>query len=110
MRSSRVSDSAGPRRAVFHPASQDEYDEILAYLGAEAPAVVEAFREEMIRTVAFIEEHPEAASVERGGVRCKLLRRFPYELYYVVERHLLRVLAVAHQKRRPGYWMDRLKS
>ncbi len=101
---------AAPRRAVFHPASQDEFDEILAYLGAEAPAVVEAFREEMIRTVAFIEEHPEAAAVERGDVRRKLLMRFPYELYYVAEPDRLRVLAVAHQRRRPGYWMDRLKS
>ena len=102
--------SAASRKAVFHPASQDEYDEILAHLGAEAPAVVEAFREELIRTVAFIEEHPEAATVERGRVRRKLLMRFPHELYYVVEPDRLRVLAVAHQKRRPGYWMDRLKS
>jgi hypothetical protein len=36
---------------------------------------VEAFREELIRTVVFIEEHPEAAPVERGSVRCKLLMR-----------------------------------
>ena len=105
-----MSAGTAPRRAVFHPAAQDEYDEILAYLEVEAPAVVEAFREELMRTVAFIEEHPEAAPVEHGDIRCKLLKRFPYELYYAAEIDRLRVLAVAHQRRRPGYWSDRLKS
>ena len=105
-----MSASVAPRKAVFHPEAQDEYDEILAYLEIEAPAVVEAFREELIRTVGFIEAHPEAAPVERGSVRCKLLMCFPYELYYVVEPDRLRVVAVAHQRRRPGYWIDRQRS
>ena len=105
-----MDERAEPRRAVVHPEAQDGYDEILAYLEIEAPAVVEAFQEELIRTVGFIEAHPEAAPAERASVRCKLLMRFPYELYYVVEPDRLRVLAVAHQRRRPGYWIDRQKS
>lgn len=101
---------AAPRKAVFHPEAQDEYDEIAAYFETEAPAVVEPFREELMRIVAFIEEHPEAAPVERGNVRCKLLMRFQYEIYYAVEPDRLRVLAVAHQKKRPGYWLVRMRS
>jgi hypothetical protein len=37
------------------------------------------------------------------------LRRFPYILYYhVVDDSLALVLAVAHARRRPGYWRRRL--
>ena len=34
---------------------------------------------------------------------------FPYNLLYAVESDLLVVVAVAHQKRRPGYWRSRVK-
>lgn len=100
--------SGAPRRAVFHPEAEAEFDEALAYYEREAPAVVDAFQYEVMRAVAFIERYPEAAPVERSNVRCKLLRRFEYELYYAVEPDRLRILAVCHQSRRPEYWIDRL--
>ena len=105
-----VGDAAAPRKAVFHPDARDEFNEILAYFETEAPAVVEPFREELMRIVAFIEEHPEAAPLERENVRCKLLMRFQYEVYYAVEPDRLRILAVAHQKKRPLYWLERRSS
>jgi plasmid stabilization system protein ParE len=43
------------------------------------------------------------------SVRRCLLRRFPYALVFVELEHEIRVLAVAHLHRRPGYWRGRLK-
>jgi toxin ParE1/3/4 len=97
-----------PGKALFHPEAEAEYLEALAYYRLHAPGVVEAFETDMKDAVALIERHPEGAPVERGRVRCKLMRRFPHELYYAVEPDRLRVLAVAHQRRRPGYWIDRI--
>ena len=31
-----------------------------------------------------------------------------FKIYFAVEPDRLRIVAVAHQKRRPGYWTDRL--
>ena len=42
--------------------------------------------------------------VRRLGVR-----RFPYHVIYLETRDELRILAVAHDRRRPGYWRSRLK-
>lgn len=42
--------------------------------------------------------------VRRLGVR-----RFPYHMIYLETRDELRILAVAHDRRRPGYWRSRLK-
>jgi toxin ParE1/3/4 len=33
--------------------------------------------------------------------------RFPYRVAYLVTSQELRVLAVAHTRRRPGYWQSR---
>jgi plasmid stabilization system protein ParE len=103
-----VPGSDAPRRAVFHPEAAAEFDEAMAYYEHEAPAVVDAFESEVMRTVVFVEQFPEAAPIDRGNVRCKLITRFKYELYYAVEPDRLRVLALCHEKRRPGYWVERL--
>jgi len=42
-----------------------------------------------------------------GEVRRALVRRFPYAVFYVVEPAQVLVLAVAHVRREPGYWLDR---
>jgi toxin ParE1/3/4 len=35
------------------------------------------------------------------------LRRFPYVVLYLVTERELRVLAIAHARRQPGYWLSR---
>lgn len=48
------------------------------------------------------------AGVMRGEtVRSVHLRGFPFRLVYVERPTLIRVLAVAHKSRRPGYWRRR---
>lgn len=43
------------------------------------------------------------------GVRRILLVKFPYSLAYLILEGEIRVLAVAHASRRPGYWAERLE-
>jgi len=38
-----------------------------------------------------------------------LLARFPYALVFLVREDQVRVLAAAHAKRRPGYWLSRVR-
>ena len=42
-----------------------------------------------------------------GTFRRKLLRRFPFQLIYEVTAEEVLLVAVAHLRRRPGYWRDR---
>lgn len=44
-------------------------------------------------------------SVWRGTIRRLTLRRFPFSLVYLVEADVIQVIAFAHQRRKPGYWM-----
>ncbi|MEO7732047.1 MAG: type II toxin-antitoxin system RelE/ParE family toxin [Kofleriaceae bacterium] len=46
---------------------------------------------------------------ERSEVRRKVLRRFPYSIFYLVEHDAVVIVAIAHHKRRPGYWKQRLR-
>jgi plasmid stabilization system protein ParE len=42
------------------------------------------------------------------SVRRTPVRRFPYHVVYVVTQSAIRVLAVAHDRRSPGYWRNRV--
>ena len=42
--------------------------------------------DEFESVLARVTEHPESAPVYEGTIRRALLRRFPYALYYVIER------------------------
>lgn len=66
-----------------------------------------AFVAEFERTARLVFANPLLGTVFRGTRRRYLLRRFPYSIIYQVTVEELRILAVAHHRRRPGYWADR---
>jgi len=41
-------------------------------------------------------------------VRRRAVTRFPYHVVYMEMATHIRILAIAHDRRRPGYWKDRL--
>ena len=61
--------------------------------------------------VAFntILDAPETCQIWRKGhpYRRYVLRRFPFVLFFVIEGTTIRIVAVAHAKRGPGYWLGR---
>lgn len=54
-----------------------------------------------------IAESPLAGVEVRPDIRRRILRRFPHAVLYAIENDEVVVVAVAHQKRRPGYWERR---
>jgi hypothetical protein len=93
----------------FHPDADVEiteaaqyYEERLAGLGSDLLGEVE-------RALDQILTNPEASQRIARRVRRKPLWRFPYNLIYAVYPDRIRIVACAHQKRRPFYWRKRLK-
>ncbi len=71
------------------------------------PGLGQAFPDEVERAVTKSVAYPEAAPLVNHAVRKKLVRRFPYSVMYSERPEGIRILAVAHHKRRPLYWRDR---
>ena len=82
-------------------AAVDWYEKRRAGLGSE-------FYDAIVRTVNRIAEMPEAGSPFLDlKARRMLVTGFPYQVVYRIDSHDIRVIAVAHLKRRPGYWRHR---
>jgi plasmid stabilization system protein ParE len=60
------------------------------------------------REVEHVARAPERWPVVRGHYRQKVFTGpFPYVLIYRTQAEVVFVVAVAHQRRRPGYWVGR---
>ncbi len=94
--------------AELHPLADQELTEVARYYEAQAPGLGRDFLTEFDRTLAFLLQFPGAGRALPDGSRRVSLRRFPYHLIYWVEQHRVLLLAIAHQRRRPGYWQTRV--
>lgn len=66
-----------------------------------------AFIAEFERCLVLLCDRPHLGMVWETTIRRFPLRRFPYSIIYRIEGEHIRVLALAHQRRRPGFWRDR---
>jgi plasmid stabilization system protein ParE len=91
----------------FHPAARNELRAAWLWYKERSPLSARAFVREVDEAVSRIDEAPRRYSVAEHGTRRILLQRFPYSLFYKVGGDETVIVAVAHQKRRPGYWSGR---
>jgi plasmid stabilization system protein ParE len=95
------------RLLSIHEAAEAEINEAADFYDIESPGLGSVFIDEIQRAIGSISEFPEAAPLVRGRVRKRLVAKFPYALVYSVRPDEIRILAVAHLKRRPFYWRGR---
>jgi toxin ParE1/3/4 len=94
-------------RITFHPDA--EVMEAVQYYEVHSPGLGGELLGEVERALGQIAANPEACQRIGRRVRRKTLWRFPYNLVHAVYPDYIRIVAFAHQKRRPLYWRKRLK-
>lgn len=97
----------------FHEDAADERDAALAYYRRIDPHLAEDLDAAIEERLALALKVPGASRIEpsapnRFNLRWYRVRRFPYALLIGTARGERIVVAVAHAKRKPGYWKDRL--
>jgi plasmid stabilization system protein ParE len=65
------------------------------------------FSDEIDAAESAIVRLPEAWPAFDPGTRRYLLQRFPFSVVYRIEARRILIMAVAHARRRPGYWKAR---
>lgn len=101
-------------RVRFEDEADDEYQNAGRWYEERRTGLGVEFFDAVDATISHVLNLPRAGQrvprlspelpVRRLGVR-----RFPYHVIYLETSAELRILAVAHDRRRPGYWRRRLK-
>ena len=85
----------------------EEAERAARWYAERSATAAAAFSEEMDAAESAIARLPEAWPPYEHGTRRYLLRRFPFSVVYRVEESRVLIVAVAHARRRPGYWKSR---
>lgn len=97
-------------RVRFHPAAAAEVERAQAWYEERSVFAAAGFLQELTRAVQRIRIAPERYPAAEHATRRIVLEQFPFTAFYVVRRDEVFIVAVAHHKRRPGYWAARIRS
>ena len=97
------------RRSVhIHPAALEEAEAATDWYAERSPARRGRFLNELQRAIEEISEHPDQFPAFEFGTRRIVLRKYTYVLVYRASATSVEIVAVAHGRRRPGYWRNRV--
>lgn len=94
-------------RHRYLPSAREELNEAAASYEASVPGLGGAFLDDVERAIELVGEHPRIGASAGRGFRKAILRRFPFSIVYADRDEEIVIVAVAHQRRRPGYWRGR---
>ena len=93
--------------SIFDPDAQEEFLESVKYYEDCQRGLGHRFRLAVESAIHKIIEAPLQYRVLHAPFRRYLMLNFPYSIIYTIEPDHIRIIAVAHNKRKPGYWLNR---
>ena len=95
-------------RHEFHPEAVLEFEKAVHFYKQRGRKLGQRFAQEIRTAIAKIVAAPERWRVLEQDVHICRARVFPYSVLYTIEADYILIVAIAHGKRRPGYWRYRL--
>ena len=93
---------------TFDSEAEAEFRAAAVYYEGRQVGLGDDFVAEVEQAVQRIAQTPQAFPLHgSAGYRKCILRRFPYTLFFLELPDRIWIAAVAHQRRRPGYWSHR---
>lgn len=95
-------------RLEFHPEAELELIAAAVHYEEQVSGLGQRFEAEIRHATHLLVDQPEIGVSVESNLRKFILIRFPFALYYSVTADVPCVEAIAHQRRRPGYWKSRI--
>ncbi len=88
--------------------AQQEINEAFDWYFKRSPEAADAFLTEIGASLKQIASHPQLYPAYTKNTRRRVLTTYPYSVIFQEKEDMILVVAVAHAKRRPGYWRKRV--
>ena len=92
----------------FHPEAKEDFRDALRWYRAQSPIASVEFRKTVSRAIRDVAQSPQLWPMYLYGTRRFVIHRFPFSVVYLDDPDILTIIAVAHSKRKPGYWKHRV--
>jgi len=91
----------------FHPEATTELDESADWYAKRSASAAQNFLVAVDIAIESIKNDPGRFAPIDGRHRGCSITKFPFQIVFRHDQSRILVIAIAHAKRRPGYWRDR---
>ena len=95
------------RSVRFHPQADQEAEGAVQWYRERSLMAAAGFVAELSHVIQKVAESPERWPRHIANTRRYIFPVYPFSLIYRLMPHEVTVVAVAHAKRKPGYWKSR---
>lgn len=92
----------------FHSGARRDFDESLDWYAAKSVVAAVRFVASVEAALAIVAESPLRFGTSDSACRECPLKRFPFRIVYRVVDDRVLIMAIAHTRRRPSFWRDRM--
>jgi len=92
----------------FHPEAKEEFRDAIRWYRARSVIASVDFRTTASAAIRNVVQAPQSWPRYLHGTRRFVLHRFPFAVIYLDDPDVVTIIAVAHGKRKPGYWKHRV--
>ena len=95
------------RKVILHSDAEAEILGALEWYSERSALAARAFVQELTSMIVLASRAPEIWPMHFRDARRIVFPRYPFDLIFRVKGEVIEIVAVAHHRRRPGYWRDR---
>lgn len=92
---------------ILHPEARIEYLESIQFYESREPGLGLRFKDEVDVHMNLVSSDPLRFRERKSGYRRANLSVFPHYIAYLVRDDLIWVVAIAHGRRKPEFWINR---
>jgi len=93
----------------FRPEAERDIEDAAAWYEKQQEGLGSKFLDEISSTSDMISKNPDLYPVIYRRTRRAIIQRFPFAIYYRVEKTAIVVIAVMHGSRHPRRWQKRTR-
>lgn len=94
----------------IRPEAELEIEEAVERYRQESPRIADRFLMDIDASFKKIRTSPKLYPPYTRSTRRRILGSFPYSVIYQEKQDVILIVAVAHAKRREGYWGQRVRA
>lgn len=92
-----------------HPEAEQEAGAAFDRLFEQSRIAALGFDDELQNAYQYLQVYPLLCPPYLHGTRRVILSRYPFSVVFRERLHDIQIIAIAHAKRRPGYWAKRIR-
>lgn len=92
---------------TFRPEAEEDLLEAFRWYEEQSGGLGSEFFQSVEVCISNIQGNPEAYPVIYKTIRRALLQRFPFGIFYIVDKKVISIIACFHFRRNPKHWQKR---